>query len=129
MRQPLVRRTAADIGNPFATYRGFAGRHPEQRNRDAGKPPEQVMQCRERDRRHNHVGKTTSRVYRVVEEACRKADKIAWQSETQQLSLAVRQNLVSPDEAAAQNEDAQIGPALGNDIAVTIDFSPRSMEL
>src|SRR6185312_2268247 len=38
----------------------------------------------------------------------------------QKLPLAVRENFVPPGEAAAQNEDAAVGMALSNNIAVAI---------
>ena len=129
MRQPLVGRTATDIDNAFAIYGGLAGGHPEQCNSDAGEPSKQVVECREGNRRDNHLGKATGRVYRILEEACRETDQIARQSETQQLSLAIREDLVPPGEAAAQNEDAPIGTALSDDIAVAIEPPFRPMEV
>src|SRR5437868_606508 len=121
MRQPLIGRTATDIDNAFAIYRGLAGRHPEQCNGDAGKPRKQVVECREGNRRDNHLGKATGSVHRILEKARREADQIARQSETQQLSLAIREDLVPPGEAAAQNENAPIGTALSDDITVAIE--------
>ncbi len=83
---------------------------------------------REGNRRDNHLGKATSRVYGVLEKACRETDQITRQSETQQLSLTIREDLVPPGEAAAQNEDAPIRTTLSDDIAMTIEPPFRPME-
>ena len=129
MRQPLVGRTATDIDNAFAIYGGLAGGHPEQCNSDAGGPCKQVVERLERNRRGNHLGKAPRDVNGILEAARRETDQIARQSEIEDLSLAVREDLVTADEAAAQNEDAAIRTALGDDVAVALEPPSRPMEL
>jgi hypothetical protein len=79
--------------------------------------------------RDNHLGKAPGSVRCILEDARRETNQIARQSEIEGLSLAVREDLVPADEAAAQNEDAPIRAALSNDIAVAVEPPLPSMEV
>ena len=118
MRKSFIRRTATDIDKVFFRYGGLAGGHPEQRDGDAAEPYKQVVERLERNRRGNYLGKAPGGVNGILEAARRKTDQIARQSEIEDLSLAVGEDLVTADEAAAQNEDVAIRTALGDDVAV-----------
>jgi hypothetical protein len=74
-------------------------------------------------------GKAPGGVHCILEDTRREADQIARQSKTEDLSLAVRKDLVPADQAAAQDEDTPIRTALSDDIAVAAEPPFPPMEV
>jgi hypothetical protein len=70
------------------------------------------MERLERNRRNDHLGKAAERVDRILEKARRETDQIARQYKIEDLSLAAREDPVTANEAAAQNEDTPIRTGL-----------------